>query len=189
MRELVYYAAVTLDGFIAGPDGQFDAFLFEGDHMDAINDRFADTIPTDFAESLGVRQQNSMFDTVMMGWNTYQVGKMASPYRHLRQIVFSRSHSVEAENLEVSADDPKTVVRRLKEEPGASIWLCGGGALAASLSDDIDRLVLKRQPLVFGDGIPLFEPGAYAPSIFDEVRTTVFESGVVFSEYVRRSDA
>ncbi len=36
VRELTYYIAVTLDGFIAGPDGQFDAFLYEGDHMAAL---------------------------------------------------------------------------------------------------------------------------------------------------------
>ena len=45
MRELVYYAAVTLDGYIAGPNGEFDAFLIEGDHMEGINARFADTPP------------------------------------------------------------------------------------------------------------------------------------------------
>ncbi|OZB86243.1 MAG: riboflavin biosynthesis protein RibD, partial [Microbacterium sp. 13-71-7] len=53
MRELTYYVAVSLDGFIAGPEGQFDAFLFEGDHMAAISTRFADAIPTSFAEALG----------------------------------------------------------------------------------------------------------------------------------------
>lgn len=189
MRELVYYAAVSLDGYIAGPGGEFDAFLIEGDHMDGINERFADTIPTDFAESLGISQTQMMFDTVLMGWNTYQVGGMASPYRHLRQIVFSRSQTAEGESLEVTAEDPVSVVQRLKEEQGASIWLCGGGALAATLENEIDRLVLKRQPLLFGDGIPLFERTPYAPKVFDEVATTVFDSGVVFSEYTRQSRA
>ena len=77
-------------------------------------------------------------------------------------------------------------MRRLKAQPGASIWLCGGGALAATLAGEIDRLVLKRYPLLFGAGIPLFGPRPYAPEQFDEVSTTAFETGVVFSEYVRR---
>src|SRR5690606_30391642 len=189
MRELVYYVAVSLDGYIAGPNGEFDAFLVEGDHMDAINERFADTIPTEFAEALGVEQRREMFDTVLMGWNTYQVGGMASPYPHLRQLVFSRAHSASGENLEVTTEDPVSVVRRLKQEPGSSIWLCGGGSLAAVLGDEIDRLVLKRQPLLFGSGIPLFAARQYSPSVFDEMSTTAFESGVVFSEYTRRRAA
>ena len=189
MRELVYYVAVSLDGFIAGPQGEFDAFLFEGDHMDAINDRFADTIPTHIATALGLRQERSVFDTVLMGWNTYEIGKTQSPYSHLRQIVFSRTRSAEGENLEVTAEDPRVVVRRLKEEDGGAIWLCGGGALAATLADEIDRLVLKRQPLLFGDGIPLFGDRPYRPARFEPVETTAFRTGVVVSEFVRRREA
>ncbi|MGI9824601.1 dihydrofolate reductase family protein [Agromyces sp. Marseille-Q5079] len=189
MRELVYYVAVTLDGFIAGPNGEFDAFPIEGDHVDAINERFADTIPTDLAAALGIRQDGTRFDTVLMGWNTYAVGLpmgATSPYRHLQQVVFSASNEAEGENLEVTSEDPVDVVRRLKAQPGASIWLCGGGALAATLAGEIDRLVLKRYPLLFGAGIPLFGARPYAPEQFDEVSTTAFETGVVFSEYVRR---
>ncbi|QEO16132.1 dihydrofolate reductase [Agromyces intestinalis] len=190
MRELVYYVAVSLDGFIAGPNGEFDAFPIEGDHMDAINERFADAIPTDLAAAIGVEQDGSRFDTVLMGWNTYAVGLpmgVTSPYRHLRQLVFSRSHEAEGEGIEITADDPVDVVRRLKAEPGASIWLCGGGALAATLADEIDRLVLKRSPVLFGAGIPLFGARPYSPERLDEVTTTAYRSGVVFSEYVRRA--
>lgn len=185
MRELVYYAAVTLDGYIAGPGGEFDAFPVEGDHMNGINERFADTIPTDFAPAVGVTQDRSMFDTVLMGWNTYRAGGMPSPYRHLRQIVFSRTHDADAENLEVTDEDPVAVVGRLKKESGTGIWLCGGGQLASQLAPEIDRLVLKRYPLLFGDGIPLFEARAYNPAQFEEVSTTTFANGVVFSEYTR----
>lgn len=188
MRELVYYVAVSLDGYIAGPDGEFDAFLSEGDHMAAINERFGDTVPTDIADALGVLRDGGMFDTVLMGWNTYAVGLpfgVTSPYRHLRQIVFSRTRTASGESLEVTAHDPRRVVRQLKEQEGGAIWLCGGGALAATLSDQIDRLVLKRNPLLFGAGIPLFGPRPYAPERFEEVGTTAFASGVVLSEYVR----
>ena len=193
MRELVYYAAVSIDGFIAGPAGEFDAFPIEGDHMQHLNTRFADAVPTHIADALGIERDGATFDTVVMGWNTYAVGLpfAPSPYRHLRQFVFSRSRTEadipgEHPNLTLTGDDPVEVVRRLKAEPGASIWLCGGGALATVLADEIDRLVLKRNPLIFGDGIPLFAPGAYHPRSFQEVGTTAFESGVVVSEYERR---
>lgn len=189
MRELIYYVAVSIDGFIAGPDGEFDAFLAEGDHRDAINERFGQTIPTEAAEALGIRQDQGLFDTVLMGWNTYAVGLpygATSPYRHLEQIVFSRTKNAEGENLTVTADDPVEVVRRLKAQEGASIWLCGGGALAAALADEIDRLVLKRNPVLLGSGIPLFGSRAYAPELMREVGTTAYRSGVVMTEYERR---
>lgn len=193
MRELTYYVAVTLDGYIAGPGGEYDAFLTEGDHMAAINDRFADTIPTDVADALGIPQHRSEFDTVLMGWNTYAVGlpHTTSPYRHLRQFVFSRSHTAEElpgepVGLTLTDEDPVAVVRALKQEQGGGIWLCGGGALASSLAAEVDRLVLKRQPLRFGDGIALFAPTRYAPQRFDEISSTAYRSGVVVSEYVRR---
>jgi dihydrofolate reductase len=186
MRELVYYAAVTLDGYIAGPNGEFDAFLVEGDHMAGINARFADTLPTVAAEALGIPQTREVFDTVLMGWNTYRVGGLPSPYAHLRQIVFSRTRTAEAESLEVTAEDPVAVVRRLKQEEGGAIWLCGGGALAATVADEIDRLILKRQPLLFGSGIPLFGDRPYRPERFNLVDTVAYESGVVFTELERR---
>ncbi|SIO06657.1 dihydrofolate reductase family protein [Agromyces cerinus] len=196
MRELVYYVAVSLDGYIAGPAGEFDAFPVEGDHMHHLNTRFADAVPTHIADVLGIEPTGSMFDTVVMGWNTLAVGlpTVPSPYRHLRQFVFSRTRGEadipgEHPNLTLTGEDPVEVVRRLKAEPGASIWLCGGGSLATVLADEIDRLVLKRSPLLFGDGIPLFAPGAYRPRAFEEVGTTAFESGVVVSEYVRRPSA
>ena len=79
-----------------------------------------------------------------------------------------------------------SVVRRLKQEEGAAIWLCGGGALAATLADEIDRLVLKRQPLLFGAGIPLFRERSYRPERFDAVQTVAYDSGVVVTELQRR---
>lgn len=187
MRELVYYVAASLDGYIAGPDGQFDAFDLEGDHMADLA-RFADALPTDGAEHLGIAQPCTGFDTVLMGWNTYAVGlpDVTSPYRHLRQIVFSRGHHADAENLVVTDADPVEAVRDLKREAGADIWLCGGGSLAGQLVDEIDRIVVKRHPRLFGAGIPMFAPSAYSPSSFAVVDTRTFASGVAVVEYERK---
>lgn len=188
MRQLVYYVAVSLDGFIAAPDGAFDAFPMEGDHLAAIAERFPDTLPTAFAEQQGIVQPRAPFDTVVMGWNTYDVGLSAgvtSPYSHLRQVVFSRSRTSEGENLTVTADDPVEVVRGLKAEPGGDIWLCGGGALAGALADEIDRLILKVNPVLFGAGIPLIAGGRYDPAAFRPAASTAYESGVVIAEYER----
>jgi len=189
MRTLVYYVAASLDGFIAQPDGSFDAFPIDGDHMVAGIRDYADAIPTHVASALGIVPDRSRFDTVVMGWNTYAVGfdqGIASPYAHLRQYVFSRSRTSTAQGVTVTADNPVDVVRGLKAEPtGSDIWLCGGGQLASALIDEIDSLVVKVNPLVFGSGIPLFAEPAVPPRSFVPAGRTEFESGVVFTEYRR----
>jgi dihydrofolate reductase len=156
--------------------------------MEGINAEFADTIPTDIAAHLGIDQSGGRFSTVLMGANTHAMGlpEMPSPYRHLEQIVFSHRPLEPAENLRVTSEDPVAVVQELKQQDGGDIWLCGGAQLASQLRGEIDRLVLKRQPLLFGAGIPLFAAGEYAPEQFAHVRTRTFESGVSLTEYARR---
>lgn len=189
MRDLVYYIATSLDGCIAGPRGETDAFPVEGDHMGAALGDYADAVPAHVATALGVEQPRTVFDTVLMGWNTYQVAAsagIASPYPHLRQFVFSRTPRPVVGDVTISAEDPAAVARRLKTEDGpAAVWLCGGGELAAALADEIDRLVLKVNPVVFGDGIPLFGSTSDAALGFALERSTPYESGVLINEYRR----
>lgn len=84
-----------------------------------------------------------------------------------------------------SDHEPGTLatVRSLKQEDGLDIWLCGGGELAVTLLPEIDHLVLKRNPVVFGSGIPMFGNAPYEPRSFALTRTRSFESGVVIEEY------
>lgn len=190
MRALTYFVATSLDGRIAAPDGLFDAFPVVGDHVDMLLREWRDTLPAAAAAALGVKPDGSRFDTVLKGWDTYAAGfaqGVDDPYPHLRQVVFSRRHrhaSVPA-GVTLTDEDPRAVVRRLKAEPGgAGIWLCGGGVLAAQLADDIDRLVLKVNPLIFGAGRPLFA-GDYTPRSFRLDRSRTYDSGVVVNEYSR----
>jgi len=189
MRELVYYVATSLDGYIAGPGGETDAFPIEGEHMAVLSTRFADAVPSHVASALGIEPTGAVFDTVLMGWATYSVAAdvgIVSPYAHLRQFVFSRSPRPAVDGVTITAEDPVDVARRLTAEPGnAAVWLCGGGSLAAALVDEIDRLILKVNPVVFGDGIPLFGGRAVDPRAFALVESTPFRSGVVVNEYTR----
>jgi dihydrofolate reductase len=191
MRELVYYVAVSLDGFIADPDGGFDAFLVEGDHASVVLGEYADALPGHVAGALGIEPPRTRFDTVLMGWNTLtpalEAG-IASPYPHLRQVVASRRER-EVDPAITLTGDPLSAVRDLKREDGLDIWLCGGGELAGALLPEIDRLVLKRNPFVFGSGIPLFGDAPFAPRAFLRTATRSFDSGVVVEEYERPRQA
>lgn len=188
LRELVYYVALSIDGYIADPSGGFNAFLAEGDHTSFMFDDYADALPAHAHSALGIEPPKTRFDTVIMGWNTLtpalEVG-ITSPYPHLRQIVASRRSRDLDPAITVTAD-PLAAVGDLKQEDGLDIWLCGGGALAGTLLPEIDRLVLKRNPVVFGSGIPLFGNKPYAPQSFALTGTRSFQSGVVIEEYVSR---
>ncbi len=183
MRNLVYLVAVTLDGFIAAPDGQYDFMGFEGDSAAAILADWPETMPTHIRGPLGLEgAANRRFDTVVMGRGTYEPALAAgitSPYRHMEQFVFTRTlGDLDPTVTFVGADtDPVTFIQDLKRRDGADIWLCGGGKLAAQLVDEIDELILKVQPLVIGAGVPLFD-GPFRPTPFRRTDTRTFDTGV-----------
>ncbi|MFA4927467.1 MAG: dihydrofolate reductase family protein [Patulibacter sp.] len=190
MRELVYYVALSLDGRIAGPDDDFSAFPIEGDHIELIARDYRDTLPGVWLERAGLTADRSRFDTVLMGWSTYAAGLshgIDDPYPHLRQYVFSRRPRELPDGITQIVDDAVPTVRRLKAEDDSGIWLCGGGLLATALLPEIDRLILKINPVVLGDGPALFRGGDYDPRTFALEDSTRFRSGVVINEYVRRS--
>ncbi|MBD2762528.1 dihydrofolate reductase family protein [Kocuria sp. cx-116] len=191
MRELVYYVAVSIDGYIADPTGGFDAFLVEGDHASVVFGEYADALPVHAHTALGIEPPKTRFDTVILGWNTLgpalDVG-IASPYPHLRQVVASRQ-ARDVDPAITLTDDPLATVRTLKQEDGLDIWLCGGGELAGTLVSEIDRLVLKRSSMVFGSGVPLFGTAPYDPRRFDLIDSRTFKSGVLIEEYVSRGGA
>jgi dihydrofolate reductase len=186
MRRLVYYISVTQDGFIAGPDGEYDFFVMNDDLADTLNARYPETVPTDLREAVGITEENKVFDTVLMGRNTYEVGLphgIVSPYRQLRQYVFSTTlDGLPGPEIELVAGNPVAKVRELKALDGMDIWLCGGGTLAGALYEEIDALILKRHPIMVGAGVPLVVVG-FAPRIFGLTEQFTVEGGVTISTY------
>jgi dihydrofolate reductase len=159
MRKLIYYVACSVDGFIARTDGSFDFFLQEGEHLVDLFARYPETLPRHLRDVLGITAANQVFDTVLMGRATYEVGiaiGVTSPYPHLRQYLFSRTLEQSPDpSVELVRTDPVSRVRAFKEEPGKDIWLCGGAQLAGAVFSEIDELILKINPILLGSGIPL----------------------------------
>ncbi len=197
MRKLVYYVAVSVDGFIAGPAGEVDAFLYDGDHMPWIIENYPETVPGHLREQIGLSEvPPRSFDTVLMGRTTHQVAVdegLSSGYPHLRQFVMThRPEGLPAEEgLTVTDEDPVGLVRRLKaEDSPLDIWLCGGGTLAGQVAEEIDEFRLKVNPVLLGDGIPMLASGtghAAGPLALPlrQRSRTDFASGVSYVEYVR----
>jgi dihydrofolate reductase len=173
VRKLVYYVAVTLDGFIAGPDGGdlsgASYFLFPQDMVEFIVTEYPETLPGAARQAMGVDAPGTHFDTALQGRASYEIGLAAgvtNAYPHLRNLVFSTTMCESPDpTVELVATDALERARALKAEDGLDIWLVGGGKLAHALLPDIDRLVLKQHAALIGSGIPMFD-GPFEPQLF-----------------------
>ena len=185
MRKLVYYVGMTIDGFIAAPDGGLDFFPVTQDVLDFIAEDYPDALPTHVRAQLGVDVPNRNFDIGVQGRSTYEPALdagIASPFAHLRQFVVSASLQQPDPAVEVISADVVERIRELKAEDGRDIYLMGGSRLAGSLLPEIDSLVVKLYPVVAGAGIPLFT-AEFAPTRFVLRSTRALESGMVVLHY------
>ncbi len=193
MRKLVYYVAVTLDGFIAGPDGGDPGgesyFPFPQDLKEFIVSEFPETLPGPARQAMGVDAPGTSFDTAVMGRSTYDIGRAAgvtNAYPHLRNLVFSTTMGESPDpTVQLVAADPLQTVRALKAEDGLDIWIVGGGKLAHALLPEIDRLILKQHAAVIGSGIPMFD-GPFQPQLFRPTDLRQLDSGVRIMRFDRR---
>ncbi|MEV0547879.1 dihydrofolate reductase family protein [Nocardia salmonicida] len=182
MRKLVYYIGVSLDGYIAGPGGEFEFYPTPPEYSGWLNGEFPEAIPVHLRPHFGidVDTPNKNWDTMLMGRGTYAAAYDAgilSPFVHMKQYVFSSSLGpVDAPNIEIVDGDPVELVRELKQQEGLDIWLCGGGKLAGQLLDEIDQLIVKTYPVIAGEGIPAFT-GVFKPTLFAPTRRKEFDSG------------
>lgn len=170
MRKLKYHVATTVDGFLAREDDSYDFFPQTGDHI------------TEYLASLAT------YDTVLMGRRTYEpalkVG-VTDPYAPLETYVFSRSMKETPDpRVKLVSDDAVGVVRRLKQQPGKDIYLCGGGDFASTLFAEglIDEVLIKFNPVLLGSGIPLVSRLREVVKL--ELRSTkVYGNGVLLLQY------
>ncbi|MGW1288341.1 dihydrofolate reductase family protein, partial [Streptomyces sp. NPDC002586] len=134
--------------------------------------------------------ENKRFDTVIQGRASYELALkegITSPYAHLREYVASRSIAESPDpNVEIISADLIGKVRALKaEEGGLGIYLCGGSHLAGELLEEIDELVIKTYPLVYGKGMPMFGSGLDIKEFtLDGVRA--FGNGALVRTYTRK---
>ena len=161
MRDLVYYVATSIDGFIAREDGSFDDFPWDDAFLQELVAMYPETLPAPFHAVERSASENRRFDTVLMGRRTYEVGVrqgLTNPYPTLRQFVFSRTWDRSPDpSVTLVPSDPATFVGELKAQEGAAIWICGGSELASTLFSAglVDEVSIKLNPVLLGTGIPL----------------------------------
>jgi dihydrofolate reductase len=170
MRKVVLGLGISLDGYIARPDGAVD-FLF---------------MPKDY--SMG--PFFATIDTMVMGRKTYDVSlKMGGSYNDSKTKSYVFSHSQPAgERGDVTFvnESPKGFVEQLRKFPGKNIWLMGGGELARDfLKDDVvDELYIGIVPVLIGEGLPLF-PSGFPQREFSLLENKTFSKGLITLRYAR----
>ncbi|WP_251096897.1 dihydrofolate reductase family protein [Streptomyces sp. Caat 7-52] len=128
--------------------------------------------------------------TILQGRASYDLALregITSPYGHLREYVASRSTGASPDpHVEIIADNLTGRVRALKaEEGGLDIHLFGGSQIAGALFGEIDELVVKTYPLVYGKGMPMFGTGLDLEE-FTLASLRTFGNGALVRTYGRK---
>jgi dihydrofolate reductase len=170
MRKIILGVAVSLDGYIEGPNGEYDWCFTDQDY--------------------GLQSFFEKVDTVIYGRKSYEelqkMGGAPPEWPTFKEYVFSRTLSpgkLPPEIVLISGDT-REAIDRIRQEPGKDIWLFGGASLTASLMELglVDILWLSVHPILLGTGKPLFPPheGRRPLKLLD---STTYSTGLVSLTY------
>lgn len=166
MRRIRYQVACSLDGFIAGPDDDFD------------------WIPPE--PSFDFDAHFAQFDTLLMGRRTYEVvGATGEGFRGKEVLVASRMLDPSSHpGIEIVREGLEERIHELRNQSGGDIWLYGGGELFSQLLDWdlVDTVEPAIIPILLGGGTPLL-PAPAARRRLRLVRHQAFPSGMILLEY------
>jgi len=142
MRKIILEVAVSLDGLIEGPKGEYDWCFQDQDY--GLSDFF------------------KRVDALFMGRKSYEMmqGMSEAPagFPKLKEYVFSTTLEKVKEGAVLIKKNIKKEVEKIKNEKGKDIWLFGGAGLTTSLMNLklVDEISLAVHPLLLGGGKPLF---------------------------------
>lgn len=181
MRKIMVFENVTLDGFMAGPNGELD-WAIQDDEV------------TQYS-----KEGQGSTDMFLFGRVTYEMmasfwptpaGKSANPVfaevlNNSSKIVFSSTlEKADWQNTEVVKELTKDEILKLKQQPGKNMLIFGSAAFVNQLTNLglIDEYQLMINPVILGKGKPLFE------DIKDRitmklVKTKTFNNGIVLLQY------
>ncbi len=186
MRKLIYSMTVSLDGFIAGPDGAIDwsvpdEELFQFHHQQV--------------QKIGVHLCGRRLYETMVYWETVEESplaaeqvKFAQTWKALPKVVFSTTLQSVVGNTRLATGGVGEEVSRLKEQPGKDIAVGGAGLARACMKLAlIDEWRLFVSPVLLGGGTPYF-PALEKEINLELIETRTFGSRVVYLRYGRVSD-
>jgi dihydrofolate reductase len=175
MRKVILGLGISLDGYIARPDGAVD-FLF---------------MPKDYS----MAPFFTSVDTAIMGRKTFDAalrmgaGGGGSGFGGSSMAFYVLSRSLpagERDGVTVTGESPAALVARLRRRPGKHIWMMGGGELARAFleADLIDELYLGIVPVLLGEGLPLF-PSGFPQRNLRLIENKTYSKGLIALKYQR----
>jgi dihydrofolate reductase len=171
MRKIILSLSVSLDSYLARPNGDVD-FL---------------SMPKDYS----MASFFATVDTAIMGRKTLEAAlKMSGgslPASSMPYYVFSHSQPAgKSGGWSFVNESPAAFVAKLRKRPGKHIWLMGGGELVRDFlkADLVDELQLGITPTLLGEGIPLF-PGGFPQRDFSLIENKTYSKGMVALKYKR----
>lgn len=183
MRRVTYSMGVSLDGYIVGPDGDFD-WTEPGD------DVFRFWI--DEIRGVGVHLLGRRLYETMLYWETADqdpslddaMREWISLWNPLPKVVFSTTLSTVQGHARLASGSVAEEIERLRAEPGEGDIAIGGATLAAeaAASGLIDEYQAMVYPVLVGGGIPFF-PRHERRVDLELVETRTFSSRVVYLRY------
>jgi dihydrofolate reductase len=186
MRKLIYSMTVSLDGYIAGPDGGIEW---------TVPDEELFRFHTQQVREIGVHLCGRRLYEAMVYWETAEESplvaehvKFAQIWKALPKVVFSTTLQSVVGNTRLARDGVDEEVSRLKEQPGKDIAVGGAGLACACMKLElIDEWRLFVSPVLLGGGTPYF-PTLDERVSLELVETKTFGSRVVYLRYRRVPD-
>lgn len=173
MRRVRYAVAVSLDGYIAGPNGEADWIIMD--------------------PAIDFNSFFKQFDTVLLGRRTFEAmarsGNSGMP--GMKTYVFSRTlRQSDYPNVTIVNEGSEELLAALQAEPGKDIWLFGGGSLFRSFLDLglVDTAEVAVIPVLLGGGIPLLPAPARQTKLALSGHK-VYQTGIVSLEYAIQKTA
>ena len=186
MRRVVYSMSVSLDGYVADPNGEIDWSVPDEELHRFHNERVRDH----GTQLLGRRLYETMlyWETADQNPSAHEVElEFARIWKALPKVVFSRTLEEVEGNYRLVRDGAVEEVKRLKEEEGKDIGV-GGAGLAATLIEAglVDDFHLFVCPVVLGGGTPYFPPLEQRFEL-ELVETRNFDAPAFYLHYRLRS--
>jgi dihydrofolate reductase len=182
MRKIILNLAITLDGFIEGPNGELDWLVKEEDmdFGDILSEILSDKDIIFYGRVAYDKWGNTPPDA-----NASQKLKDAYTLLHSKKkYVFSKTKTGDATNAIFIHSDIKKRVLEIKQQPGKNIWLYGGAKITTTFLNLglIDEYRLAIHPVILGKGKPLFQNIENRHKLsLDEVKG--YKSGVILVSY------
>jgi dihydrofolate reductase len=183
MRKVIFLMHVSLDGLVAGPNGEMDWIVYNDD-VEKYSHDLHSTTDTAIYGRVTYEMMNGYWPTVLDNPDSTP-GELAHGrwYRDATKLVFSRKlDKLEGSNTVLIKDNIADEMATYKRQPGQDIWLLGSPTLAQTFMrlGLIDEYRLNVNPVVLGAGKPLFADDVLKLKLLESL---TFSGGVVALRY------